>query len=224
MRAGSWETIEAFVAAAGIRFGPGSRTRPGDPGFHGRGQARDFGLKNSDAHAVSRLFAPIARAYPRLVPEMFGSDGVGYDEGKVYQEPGHTGDHTHVAIGAGVTLEQLQAAHARAPKVGAEGMTGRPGGGNWDGSDADVAPPSNAGAPGGGRIGELAELADRAASKATPAFGLRVIYLLGGVLGLTVATVGILRATGVLEAAGRAAQTIPTPHAQVAGAVIRGVG
>jgi len=212
VRPGTWEVLEAFVSAAGIRFGDGSRYRAGDPGFHGRNRARDFGLSNSDAHAISRLFAPIARANPELIPEMFGSDGVGYDEGRVYQAPGHTGDHTHVAIGLGVTLEQLQAARAGAPVVAGEGMTGTPGGGEWD--DAG----------GGGSIGELADLAGRAAEKATPAFGLRVIFLVGGVMGLTVATVGILRATGVLEAAGRAAQTIPTPAAQVGGAVARGIG
>ncbi|MCA1569721.1 MAG: hypothetical protein LC798_05250 [Chloroflexi bacterium] len=112
-----WEVIEEFTRRKGITFGAGSRTRPGDPGFHGRGQARDFGNRGAgnspaSANAISALFVPIARAHPALVPEVFGHDGVGVDEGKTYQAGGHTGDHTHVAIGAGVTVEQLEAASA----------------------------------------------------------------------------------------------------------------
>jgi hypothetical protein len=225
MKPGTWEVLDAVVDAKGIRRGrPTAGQTTG--GKHATGslhyiaRARDYGLADSDAHAISKLFAPVAARRPDLIPELSGSDGTGYDEGKPYQAPGHTNHHTHVAIGPGVGLaELLEVVGAPA----SAGMTGRPGGGNWDGSDAEVAPASNAGAS-GGRIGELADIADRAAAKATPAFGLRVIYVVGGVLGLTVAAVGILRATGVLDKAGQLAQTIPHPAAQVGGAVARGIG
>lgn len=111
----TWEILDAFVDEAGIRRGPptlGQTTGGSHTGgsFHYRRQARDYGLNDSDANAISRLFAPIAKAHPDLIPEMFGADGVGFDNGAPYQSPGHTGHHTHVAIGSGVTLEQLRAA------------------------------------------------------------------------------------------------------------------
>lgn len=108
-----YEVIEAFLARRGVRFGPGSTLRPGDAdSWHGTGQARDFGLANSDADLISRIFAPIAQAHGDLVVELFGSDGTGFDAGLPYQAPGHTGDHTHVAVAPGTTLEQLEAAAA----------------------------------------------------------------------------------------------------------------
>lgn len=130
-----YEVLEAFVAARGIRFGTGSTLRPEDSdSFHADGRARDFGLANSDADAISRLFNPIAMDHPELIPEVFGSDGVGTDLGQPYQAPGHTGDHTHVAIAAGVTLDQLQAAYTGGPVLPSPVTPGTPAPGSGGGS------------------------------------------------------------------------------------------
>lgn len=125
-----WEVIEAFLTRRGVRFGPGSSLRPGDAdSWHGQGQARDFGLANSDADLIARIFAPIAQAHGDLVVELFGSEGTGYNDGQPYQAPGHTGDHTHVALAPGTTLDQLEAAAAGLPV---------PPAGQTDGEGADA--------------------------------------------------------------------------------------
>jgi hypothetical protein len=78
--------------------------------YHYLGLARDYGMSDSDAVAISHLFAPLARSRPDLIPEMFGADGVGYSQGSPFQAPGHTGNHTHVAVAAGVTAQELESA------------------------------------------------------------------------------------------------------------------
>ena len=108
-----WRALDEVVAAFGLRYNPpvgGQAYRPGGDTWHGvepGGHARDYGLIDADADAIAELFAPLAQSRSDLIPETFGSNGVGFDEGQPYQAPGHTGDHTHVAIRQGVTAGQL---------------------------------------------------------------------------------------------------------------------
>jgi len=128
-----------------------------------KGHARDYGTNGCDARGISQLFAALAQAHPELIPESFGADGVGFDEGKRYQAPGHTGDHTHVAIRQGVTAEQLFTAAGQAPTPG------------------PPPPPSAGGAGGGGAVAHQTGITES---------GLRRFFLVIG--GAFVATVGFL--------------------------------
>jgi len=114
-----WPILDAVAAAHGLTVGSPTlgQTNGGkhaNGSHHYTGNARDYG-RTSDAAGISRLFAPVAKAHPDIIPELFGIDGVGFDSGKPYQAGGHTGDHTHVAIGYGVTVERLEAAIRGAP-------------------------------------------------------------------------------------------------------------
>lgn len=111
--ASGWPALDVVVASAGLRHNPpvgGQSYRRGGTTWHGvepGGHARDYGLIDADALAVARLFRPLAQHRPDLIPELFGADGIGHDEGSPYQAPGHTGDHTHVAIRPGVTADAI---------------------------------------------------------------------------------------------------------------------
>jgi hypothetical protein len=108
-----WRALDEVVAAAGHRFQPpvgGQSHRPGGSTWHGvepGGHARDYGVLETDAYDIAKLFRPLAQHRPDLIPELFGADGVGFDEGAAYQAPGHTDDHTHIAIRPGVSAEML---------------------------------------------------------------------------------------------------------------------
>jgi hypothetical protein len=111
----TWQVLDQVVDDRGIRRGaptPG-QTIAGthaSASYHYLGLARDYGMSDSDAVAISHLFAPLARSRPDLIPEMFGADGVGYSQGSPFQPAGHTGSHTHVAVAAGVTAQELESA------------------------------------------------------------------------------------------------------------------
>lgn len=109
-----WQVIEAYVDRAGVRHGVASlgQTIGGthaDGSKHYLGLARDYGLADSDADAISRLFAPLAQGVNAPITELFGSDGASFSHGQRFApEPaGHAGDHTHVAVAAGATVDDL---------------------------------------------------------------------------------------------------------------------
>jgi len=117
-----WQIIDAVAAAHGLQVGPPTvgQTTGGthvSGSNHYAGLARDYG-RGSDAVGISRLFAPAAKAYPQVVTESYGIDGVGISHGSPFQPKNHTGDHTHVSVGAGVTLAQLESAVTAAAKGG----------------------------------------------------------------------------------------------------------
>ena len=112
-----WRALDVVVSAAGLRHNnPPAKDqayRPGKVGsWHGRdgGHARDYGMIEADAFAIAALLRPLAIHRPDLIPELFGADGIGTDEGSPYQPENHTDDHTHVAIRQGVTAGDLLAA------------------------------------------------------------------------------------------------------------------
>lgn len=129
----SWQVLDELARRHGLQVGAPTvgQTVGGthvNGSWHYLGLARDYG-RTSDPVGISKLFAPLARSRPDLIPELFGYDGVGFDNGKPYQAAGHTGDHTHVAVRAGVTVDQLESALAGssvapAPSGGSTAVSG----------------------------------------------------------------------------------------------------
>lgn len=111
---------------------------------HYQGRAVDFGGADSDAGAVEALFAPMAATPGSPVDELYGYNGASFKNGAVLSpEPaGHKGNHTHVGVRQGTTLDALRSGKAGPatgtatvavdPKAGfLSGLTGPGGGKGW---------------------------------------------------------------------------------------------
>lgn len=116
-----WSTLDDYAKAKGVRIGAPS---PGQTlggthasgSYHYAGLARDYG-RESDAAGVERLFAPLASGKNPPIVELFGIGGTSLKDGKALSpEPaGHVGNHTHVAIRAGVSLADLMGSNDSSP-------------------------------------------------------------------------------------------------------------
>lgn len=108
-----WSVLDDYAKAKGLRVGAPSpgQTLGGthaNGSNHYKGLARDYG-RESDAAGIERLFAPLAAGKNPPIIELYGIGGTSLKDGSALSpEPaGHAGDHTHVAIRAGVTLADL---------------------------------------------------------------------------------------------------------------------
>jgi hypothetical protein len=101
-----WQIVKAAIPQARIN----STYRPGDPGYHGRGKAIDFGFGSGPGGAGSAGLASIARflyrGYGRTLAELI-YDGIGDDTPDVKNGRDHTynaatraqhANHVHAAV------------------------------------------------------------------------------------------------------------------------------
>ncbi len=104
-----WQEIDEFLKRRGVRIGRPTREqtsggRHSPTSYHYKGLARDYGLWDSDAHAVTRALLPVARAHNSPVFELFFAPlNVWYKSGCPINgnDVGGHQDHVHVALHRG---------------------------------------------------------------------------------------------------------------------------
>lgn len=125
-----WGTIDAFVRAHGYAARP--RTLGQTVGGthvggskHYLGDAVDYGRNDSESDAIAQLLLPYATGPDAPLIELFGSDGTSMKNGvPLSPEPaGHAGNHTHVAIRPGATLDGFTPGASPASSATSSGAT-----------------------------------------------------------------------------------------------------